>query len=188
MGDSGWKVLGLLSPFVSAFLASWVTFHVGQRRARSDAFLKARLDAARDLLAAVSKVARYCEARVSEWQGNENGSRRPEGLVTALVLLDEMGESVSRAAVFLTESEHDRVTQLTLQLSLAASFERAIPEIGEGEAEQYERIGKACGDVERVIIGELRESYGLAPLSQAAPPSGLRKLAARLLGAGPGRW
>lgn len=157
-----WKLLSVLSPLVSAFLASWLTLRLGQRRARSDAFLQERLAAVREVRKLLQTLYHYAGARVAELDGNEIGWSNPPGVNAARPLIQELMLALARNEVFLTSEERDAVHDIapeSLGLLMSAELAPIDAQRDSNLRDLYLDMARRCSAADSAMLKDLRDSY-----------------------------
>lgn len=160
-----WKVASLAAPFVSAFLAAWVTYVLSRRKSRSDKFLEGRTSALSQVYAELVAIKLYAEKSYNLEVGNEYAPH-PETELVSNSLLVSLWEKVEEFGIFLSTDEQDAIGRLIQELNMCKSMERAIftdPDIRKesNASEMYENISSLANEAANVLYSEFRKAYGI---------------------------
>jgi len=161
-----WKILNIVSPFLAAGLASWLTYVYGFRKQKSEVFLLKRLDALKEVHDSVLLAKRYCDTHLAEIHGNENAPwpESLKGYLSGLSLLEQTANLYDANRMFLLSNEAERFSALIEQISMIASMERAIidaPDLMHTTESGYQGGSSLAEACLQELYKDLRESYGI---------------------------
>ena len=117
----------IISPFIAAFLASFLTYYFTVRTKKHEALIAQRLPAFKAIQKKLVSIQRYCEAKRAELDGDEFSSRlndlSSEDQKSALEHLTELKMIADENQVFLSKSSKKSIERIYSALALLCSME-----------------------------------------------------------------
>ena len=163
--DNWWKIVGVASPFVSAFLAAWITNNFATKRLKAEKFLDQRLSALQEIHSSLVAAKLHYSKALSRAQGNEHGIW-PEGGYESHLVLKNLWECFQAQAIFLRSEEREAVFELMKEADMCNAMERAITSCPELEndtstIQKYESMQLKAAEALAVLYIELKSEYGI---------------------------
>lgn len=160
-----WKVIGLISPFVSAFLAAWITNAFATKRVKAGKFLDERLNALRNVHAELVAAKLYFSKSVSREQGDEHGIWPEQGQHSQKIQKN-LWECFQANAIFLSENERELILDLMKQMDMCNAMERAIQNDEQLRAQSntieiYEKLALMAAEAMVGLYLDLKNEYGI---------------------------
>ena len=122
--DFLFKLLALISPFVSGF----ITYALTKRSKRDEYLMQNRLPAFKDIAAVLVKIKKYCIGQIAAEEGAEFSPYfgNEELATSALILRTELADARFLNEVFLTSKSTELLNQVAEQLSMLCNLELAM--------------------------------------------------------------
>jgi len=163
--DNWWKVIGIVSPFIAAFLAAWITNTYATKRLKAEKFLNQRLDALKLVHSELVAAKLYFSKSINREQGNEHGIW-PDGGYECHLILKNLWECFQSQAIFLSFDERESIVSLMKEMDMCNAMERAISSDEEirkqsNSVDVYQKLQTKSAEALAVLYQELRNEYGI---------------------------
>ena len=119
------EIISLISPFVSAILAAWLTYRFTINSKKFDILYENKIPAFKEIASKINDFKNFCIGRVAYFDGNEYSTFYEEGLGT-LMHRDEIANSLSFNSIFLSKPSRLAVTSLLNNMSGLCNAEASI--------------------------------------------------------------
>ena len=157
------KLVGLPSPFIAAFLTSWLTYRFAVHQKRQELLNQERLTAAKSLCERLAALKRYCEAGLGALQGGDLSPRfesLPSGDPrSALLHFAAVRYALHANRLFLTQGQARPVEAVQAQVGNLCSMEFALsdapgsPELSRSVHSVYEACARAADSCASEPVG-----------------------------------
>jgi len=135
-----YKLLAIISPFLSAGLTSFITYMVTMKGKRFDLLHQSKIPAFKELSASLIAYKNYCLGQVAIYQGNEFSPYDGDGGGT-LHHRTEIARVASFNAIYFSKQTRDSIDELLNTMS------------GLCNAELYLAAGQEMGDLSESYFG-----------------------------------
>lgn len=151
-----YKILAIISPFLSAILASYATYYYTLKTKRFDILYQNKIPAFKEIVTRLIELKKFCIGRLAHYEGNEYSPYYEEstGVLEHRTLL---ADSYELNSIFLSKSSRKSIENLLDDLSGLCNAERCI---GSGDdtlnvENEYGRIAKITEDTINKLYSEL---------------------------------
>lgn len=120
-----YKVLSIISPFISAFLAGFLTYSFTLKSKRFDILYQNKIPAFKEIVAKLISFKTFCLGRSAYYEGNEY-SPYYEREIGAFNHRDEIVRTVELNSIFLSANSRKVINDLLNQMSGLFSAEIAL--------------------------------------------------------------
>lgn len=119
------KIFVVIAPFISAGLASFLTYVFGTRAKRKEYLYQNRIESFKQIAIKISELKKYCLSKVACYEGNEFSPFYDlEG--SGLMHRSSISDTVEFNQIFLTNKSQKALTDLMNQLSFICNVELSI--------------------------------------------------------------
>jgi hypothetical protein len=151
-----YKLLSIVSPFVSAFLASLFTYFFTLRTKRFDILYQNKIPAFKEITSKLIDLKKFCIGRVAYFSGNEYSPYYEEN-VGALHHRTEIANITDLNSVFFSTKSRNTIDNLLNELSGLCNAEASIVSGNEmlRAENEYERISRVIEKCIETLYSEL---------------------------------
>ncbi|MDJ1472856.1 hypothetical protein [Xanthocytophaga flava] len=133
--DLLFKIFLFISPFISAFLASYLTYRFGIRSKKIDYLYQSRIPAYKEISTKLVEAKRYCLGKISEHSSNEF-SPYYDLAGSGLQFRIDIAHVVDANEMFLTDKSKAQLANLDEKFSLLTNAEASMFGLEDSEEKQ----------------------------------------------------
>ncbi|RKS03196.1 hypothetical protein [Flavobacterium sp. 102] len=150
------KVLAVVSPFISAFLAGLLTYYFTLKTKKFDILYQNKIPAFKEIALKLIELKKFCLGRSAYYQGNEFSPYWEENL-GALEHRTAVAEIFEINSIFLSKSSKKSIENLISEMSGLCNAEISIAGTNEisGVEKEYERIAKITEETINILYSDL---------------------------------
>jgi hypothetical protein len=158
------EIFKLLSPFIAAFLASWITYPLTLKSKKIDYLLKYRIESFKNLSSKISQIKKQYLYNISELTTDDigihksilenNKSRSTMILLTKLISIHEEYQIFLTKRARSTINDFIRYTSTICGMELSMFDEANLEDFNESYVNRYKR---AIKEIESCLVGLYRE-------------------------------
>ena len=150
------KILAIISPFVSAFLAGLLTYYFTLKTKKFDILYQNKIPAFKEITLKLIELKKFCLGRIAYFQGNEVSPYWEENL-GALEHRTSITEIFEINSIFLSKSSKNSIESLINEMGGLCNAEISLASNDElpGVEKEYERIAKISEKTINILYSDL---------------------------------
>lgn len=149
------KILAIVSPFISAILTALVTYRFTIKNKKFDILYQNKIPAFKDVATELINYKKYCLGQAASYQGNEFSPYYDEGEGT-LTHRKKIAEVAEMNVLFLSTKSKVLIGNLINNMSIACNIELYI---AAGKESEFPELDKSYEDTASQVDEIIEELY-----------------------------